>query len=59
MEPHREEQQKAPPPRAAPRLKRFRIVKVEERIAPSGTLRTYTCHCNTWFCHFTQHKVCG
>jgi hypothetical protein len=33
MEPHREEQKA--PPRAEPKPKRFRIVKLEERIAPS------------------------
>ena len=36
MEPHREEPQKAPPPGAEQRPKRFRIVKLEERIAPSA-----------------------
>jgi hypothetical protein len=35
MEPHREEQNKAPPPGAERKPKRFRIVKLEERIAPS------------------------
>jgi hypothetical protein len=34
MEPHREEQ-KAPEPSAEQKPKRFRIVKLEERIAPS------------------------
>ncbi len=34
MEPHREEQ-KAPPPSAKPKPKRFRIIKLEERIAPA------------------------
>jgi hypothetical protein len=34
MEPHREEQPKAPEPGAEPKPKRFRIVKLEERIAP-------------------------
>jgi hypothetical protein len=33
MEPRREEQ-KAPPPRREEKLKRFRIVKLEERVAP-------------------------
>jgi hypothetical protein len=33
MEPHREEE-KGPEPRAEPKPKRFRIVKLEERIAP-------------------------
>jgi hypothetical protein len=35
MEPHREGQQKAPEPSVAPKPKRFRIIKLEERIAPS------------------------
>jgi hypothetical protein len=35
MEPRREEPKKAPPPSAEPKPKRFRIVKLEERIAPS------------------------
>jgi hypothetical protein len=35
MEPRREEQNKAPPPSAAKKPKRFRIVKLEDRIAPS------------------------
>jgi hypothetical protein len=34
MEPHREEPQKALEPSAAQKPKRFRIVKLEERIAP-------------------------
>jgi hypothetical protein len=35
MEPHREEPQKALEPSAAQKPKRFRIVKLEERIAPT------------------------
>ncbi len=35
MEPDREEQHKGLPPSVAPRPKRFRIVKLEERIAPA------------------------
>ena len=34
MEPRREESQKALEPSAEPKRKRFRIVKLEERIAP-------------------------
>ena len=34
MEPRREEVPKAPPPGAEQKPKRFRIVKLEERIAP-------------------------
>ncbi len=36
MGPHREESQRAPPPGAEPKPKRFRIVKLEERIAPGA-----------------------
>ena len=35
MEPRREEQQKAPEPSAERKPKRFRIVKLEDRIAPN------------------------
>ncbi len=38
MEPDREELQKALEPGAAAKRKRFRIVKLEERIAPTRTL---------------------
>jgi hypothetical protein len=49
MEPHREEPQRAPPPGAEPKPKRFRIVKLEERIAPSkgGNGTNNTCACGT------------
>jgi hypothetical protein len=43
MEPHREEPQRAPPPGAEPKPKRFRIVKLEERIAPSKGGGTKNC----------------
>jgi hypothetical protein len=50
MEPHREEPQKALPG-AGPKPKRFRILKLEERIAPSkgsgGTNGKSTCACFT------------
>ncbi len=36
MESHREEQKKAWEPNAGQKLKRFRIVKLEERIAPGN-----------------------
>jgi hypothetical protein len=36
MEPRREEQNKAPPPSAEQKRKRFKIVKLEDRIAPSS-----------------------
>jgi hypothetical protein len=48
MEPRREEL-KAPKPRPKERPKRFRIIKLEERIAPSKSSGTYhdwgTCAC--------------
>ncbi len=46
MEPHREEEHKPTPPSAGPKPKRFRIVKLEERIAPGQVEPmggTYTC----------------
>ncbi len=50
MQPHREDQQKALEPGATPKPKRFRIVKLEERIAPSRASpahkQTGTCACN-------------
>jgi hypothetical protein len=36
MEPHREERQEAPEPGAERKPRRFRIVRLEERIAPSN-----------------------
>ncbi len=62
MEPHREEQPNAPPPGAEPKPKRFRVVKLEERIAPSGSKYTKG-HCYTgkdtgylytWTCNCTR-----
>jgi hypothetical protein len=50
MEPHREGQPKALERSATPKPKRFRIVKLEERIAPGGApLARKT--------HFTQCQV--
>ncbi len=52
MEPFREEPQKALEPGAEPKRNRFRIVKLEDRIAPSkGGNTNNTCT----LCHFTQH----
>jgi hypothetical protein len=53
MEPHREEPQRAPPPSAERKPKRFRIIKLEDRIAPSsggngtvnGCYSGHTCAC--------------
>jgi hypothetical protein len=52
MELHREEPQKASPPGSEQKPKRFRIVKLEERIAPSkgGKGTNNTCACGTGAC---------
>ena len=51
MEPHREEAQRAPPPGAEPKPKRFRIVTLEERIAPSkGGHGTNNCPASVAIC---------
>jgi hypothetical protein len=65
MEPHREENQKAPQTGAERKPKRFRIVKLEERIAPSkGGNGTNNCvnasqpcphthgACNSYLCSY-------
>jgi hypothetical protein len=44
MEPRREEQKKAPEPRPEPKPKRFRLIKLEERIAPKNPPETLR-HC--------------
>jgi hypothetical protein len=44
MEPYREKPQ-VPKPRAEEQRKRFRIVKLEERIAPGGKRPKYTHDC--------------
>jgi hypothetical protein len=50
MDPHREEPQKALPAGAEQRPKRFRIVKLEERIAPTkGGTNGNTCACGISF----------
>jgi hypothetical protein len=43
MAPHREEQNKAPPPGAEQKSRRFRIVKLEDRIAPAKGGNTNNC----------------
>jgi hypothetical protein len=51
MEPRREENQTAPQPGAEPKLRRFRIVKLEDRIAPSqGGHGTHN-SCGASYCH--------
>ncbi len=55
MEPRREEPQKALGPSAAQKPKRFRVIKLEDRIAPSnaagrGTGHGGTRHCPTVSC---------
>jgi hypothetical protein len=65
MEPQREEQPKALPSGGEPKPKRFRIVKLEERIAPSkggnGTHNTcngaYSCYC-TAYCTVGGYTMC-
>ena len=59
MEPHREEQPKAPEAGAEPKPKRFRIVKLEERIAPSkGGQGTHN-HCLSTTCVEGSCGGCG
>jgi hypothetical protein len=58
MEPHREEQQKALEPSAEPKPKRFRIVKLEERIAPSKGGNGTNHSCGAWTCANT-YCYCG
>jgi hypothetical protein len=58
MEP-RHEEPKAPTPQPEEKSRRFRIVKLEERIAPSGGHgHTHTCppptfRCGTTGCHLS------
>jgi hypothetical protein len=47
MEPHREDQSKALEPGATPKPNRFRIVKLEDRIAPSKGGGTHANTCAT------------
>jgi hypothetical protein len=58
MEPHREQRQKAQPPGAAQMPKRFRIVKLEERIAPSGKGVTRNPNHGSCVC-ITYADTCG
>ncbi len=53
MEPHREDQPKALEPRAERKPKRFRIVKLEERIAPSKGGHGTNNVCGTMVCPWT------
>jgi hypothetical protein len=46
----RREEPKAPTPRPQEKPKRFRIVKLEERIAPGGAAKPFSNHCT---------KACG
>jgi hypothetical protein len=63
MEPHREEEPKALEPGATLKPKRFRIVKLEERIAPrtqanpndGGSFLGCASHVHTCWCHWTRH----
>jgi hypothetical protein len=51
MEPRREELQ-APKPRPEEKPKRFRIVKLEERIAPSKGGNNTLKHCPSAYCTY-------
>ncbi len=61
MEPHREEQQRALEPSAERNPKRFRIVKLEERIAPGqgGTNKCVTGECLSGACGGTVQEACS
>jgi hypothetical protein len=59
MEPHREEWQKAPPPSAEQKPKRFRVVKLEERIAPSGKGVTGNPNHGSCVCFTNAGDNCG
>jgi hypothetical protein len=50
MEPRREEEQKTPDPGAEPKRRRFRIVKLEERIAPTSPSGSRSCQRHTFQC---------
>ncbi len=59
MEPRREDLHKALEPGARPKPKRFRIVKLEERIAPSskgGTANSRTCYSH--YCPSNPPTIC-
>jgi hypothetical protein len=60
MEPRHDEQNQAPPRGAAQKPKRFRIVKLEERIAPSkaGTNGKSTCACYSNDCAYATGLPC-
>ncbi len=59
MEPHREEQNKAPPPGAEPKPKRFRIVKLEDRVAPRRGGKTgITCPLTADTCNLSGGATC-
>jgi hypothetical protein len=57
MEPHREESQKALPAGAEQGPRRFRIVKLEDRIAPSAGGNTKHCYRSLSGC--SPSCVCG
>jgi hypothetical protein len=58
MEPHREDQQEAEAG-ARPKPKRFRIVKLEERIAPSQGGNATHNSCGAFTCVHCSHYTCG
>ncbi len=64
MEPHRREQQYSPEPGVEREKKRFRIIRLEERIAPSAGGGTKNCnnqtqHAHTCFCYSGFTCVAG
>ncbi len=65
MEPDRQDRQKALEPSAAQKPRRFRIVKLEDRIAPGkggATGNQVTCHkCNISLCCYSTggDRTCG
>jgi len=60
MEPRREEQQKALEPSVERKPRRFRIVKLEERIAPAKVATVKQCLTRTcYYCNPTLINTCG
>ena len=54
MEPRHEQQQKALPPGAEQKPRRFRIIKLEERIAPAKGGNASHKQCTDLLCTYTQ-----
>jgi len=58
MDPYREDMTKTPQPGAEQKPKRFRIVKLEERVAPGQHGVTYGNTCGTCNSCLTCHAGC-